>query len=606
MESPTPDQDILCQLCLALRLRFWNEAEDTSELADAAAHHKLFHEPCADCGDADFECGVQLCNFCQHLRFRHLTLCCPRIFPDLFRPSERTYGFPLRLSIQPENEGSEHCELCRFFIESENQVLKSLDEERAKLEIEHVTLCVNEPGFFQITTNRKNGAHCTRFVANEDRPWLRPHIDWEWLRDWLHELPEPELSNHLNVSQHDGMHNVLVIDVVSECVVHLPTFSQYLALSYVWGPDSNDQFYCSRSNLSTLSKAGALQDIHLPRTISDAIIVCQRLEHRFLWVDRLCIVQDAPVEELSKQLNQMADIYYHATLTLVAATGDSAAHGLAGVSYARNSEQVACQYGENFELATPTPSLQIILWGSTWWTRGWTFQEYVASKRLLFFTDHGLYLKNGLGKPEKILTEGHSEGSGMHDQDLDLCLLKNYTKRSLKKESDILHASSGFLRLLYGNRSSYGMPWDEFDNAILWTPDAFDCGPRGPTRTEVFPTWSWISSTAPVRVNMGVEPVYSLAYWGRLTTSAATTSGPLRWEALEPTYPHTMSSATSQFDKSRSERYVVAALSWLHGCLRTEVPSWLLVDCACDDYAARLEKRWSKPPSNFWKEAFQG
>jgi hypothetical protein len=148
------------------------------------------------------------------------------------------------------------------------------------------------------------------------------------------------------------------------------------------------------------------------------------------------------------------------------------------------------------------------------------------------------------------------------------------------------------------------MPWDKFDSAILWTPDAFNCWTRGSTSTDVFPTWSWISSMGPVTFGMGCEPVYSLVCWG-ISTGAATASRPLRWSTLEPSYPHTMNSDPYNLDKTRPERYIVAALSWLHGCVQKAVPLWLLVDCECDDYVARLKGRWSKPTLPFWREAFQ-
>ncbi|KAH7413911.1 heterokaryon incompatibility protein-domain-containing protein [Phaeosphaeria sp. MPI-PUGE-AT-0046c] len=593
MESSKVDHDTICELCTALRVQFYNESKLGYDLLDAAATHSLFHAFCDHCNEASFECVLQLCNFCRHLRFRHLLLCSRRLFPD-----------PPKISIQPPKWESNHCDLCKFWIKH----LRPGHKEAEDKEVEDVEYSLGFHGRGSFDIREQDRVHFSRTFlgAGENRERVRAYIDWDWVRDWLHKSPEPKTSAHTNLPLHYELHDVFVIDVWSNCIAQLPSGAKYLALSYVWGQDSKDHFHCSRANLSTLLQAGALRDICLPRTISDAILVCQRLDYRFLWVDRLCIVQDDSTEELSKQLNQMADVYYHATLTLVAAIGDSATHGLAGVSYARDAKQAVCKYGGDFELVTPTPWLQQILEDGKWWTRGWTFQEQVASKRLLFFTDYGLHLKNGPGMPQEIISEGFSDASELHDQELDLRLLQNYTQRQLTKETDVLHASSGFLRSIYGERLSYGMPLDDFDSAILWAPDTFDRGPRGSTSTEVFPTWSWISSIGPIRFDTEMEPVYSLAYWGIPTTLAANALGPLCWSTLEPTYPHTMSYSTSQFDDDHSIRYVLPALSWLHGCVQTEVPSYLSVDCALDEYAARLEKRWSGSPSPFWREAFQG
>jgi hypothetical protein len=586
------DYNFLCELCPALCVQFWSDTKGTMEPADAAALHSLFHASCDYCNEVASDCVIQLCDSCRHLRFRHLLLCSPRLFRRL-----------PRVLIQPPKEKSDHCELCKFWETCIHDARESLGIQREEAEDLKHELYIDGHGAFRIWSNRARQGYCTRKGGGEHREWIRALIDWNWLRRWLQESSESEISTYTNFSLHQKLQDVLVVDVLLGCITQLPPSSAYLALSYVWGSDTEGHLCCSRANLSTLSQAGALRDISMPRTISEAIFVCKQLGHRFLWVDRLCIVQDDLTEALSKQLNQMADIYYCAALTLVAATGDNAAHGLAGVSYARDAKQIVCTYGCNFELVTPTPDLMTVLEKGKWWTRGWTFQEYVASKRLLFFTDQGLYLKNGLGQYVKILSEGFSEDSYVDDQVSDLQLLESYTKRNLTKETDILHASAGFLRALYGDRLSYGMPWDDFDHVILWAPDAFDRGTRASTSTEVFPTWSWITSIGPIKVDLRVETIYGLAYWGRPTTGATTTSGSLRWSILEPS--HTRMYPKSRFEKDRSERYVVAALSWLHGCLQTEAPSWLSVDCTRDEYAARLEERWSMSPSRSWREAFQ-
>jgi hypothetical protein len=61
----------------------------------------------------------------------------------------------------------------------------------------------------------------------------------------------------------------------------------YVALSYVWGPIHGIfKFTDDSEQLPT----------KLPRTIEDAITVTQKLDFRYLWVDRYCINQQ-PDEE---------------------------------------------------------------------------------------------------------------------------------------------------------------------------------------------------------------------------------------------------------------------------------------------------------------------
>jgi hypothetical protein len=144
------------------------------------------------------------------------------------------------------------------------------------------------------------------------------------------------------------------------------------------------------------------------------------------------------------------------------------------------------------------------------------------------------------------------------------------------------------------------MPGDEFDAAILWMPTAWNHKPRQSTQMDHFPTWSWASSSSCVEVELQRKPVYSLAYWGRITANGTVTEG----QYSRSTIP------SSDFRPPRESMYtktlrVYAALAWLHGCVRSEVPKDLLVDCSNDKYRERLQKRWSRLPSRYWSDAFQ-
>jgi hypothetical protein len=615
MESSTTVPDYFCELCSAQTVTFErlidDQIIDTDYTYTDAAKHILFHEPCNHCEDGDSVPQVQLCDPCRHLRLQHLLLCSPSLRPKT--------AFQLPSSW----EASDHCDLCRFWVAAGAH---RGDESDSDGEAKH-KLYVEERGTFALLTSGQSWSIRDDVRAEtsekDNRQWVREYIDGEWLRDWLR-LSESGLSDDTKFSLTQDLQDLRVIDVSSHCVIHISCDSQYLALSYVWGSDSDDDLRCTKSNAITLSQAGILKEFGLPRTISDAIAVYQWLGYRFLWVDRLCIIQDDSTEALSKQLNQMADIYNRAALTLVAATGTSAAHGLAGVGYARDSMQVVCKYGKNFKLVTRTPSLEDLLPKSKRWTRGWAYQEYIASKRLLFFTDHGVYLKNDR-RSGKILSEGFSWGSswGSHsaNKELDFALIEEYTHKELTYESDILRASSGILRAMYGNRTSYGMPWDDFDRAILWRPRTFDREPRESKNDGAYPTWSWTSSMGPVSVPEATQPIYSLAYWGR-PTSVTTAPGSVPWSILAPKYAvsSTMGASyvrtyTDSYSESEafwqepeaqaSEHYVVAGLSWLHGCIRTELPPWLTADCTRNEYAAGLKEQWLTSPSLYWQDAFQ-
>jgi hypothetical protein len=463
------------------------------------------------------------------------------------------------------------------------------------------------PFFFPLTIMRDGdcqldcslGNERIRFghqLSNENKYCIRAYFNWDWARDWLKTLPEVANNNHGRFQPQKELTNMRLIDVSQACVVRLSPVPEYVALSYVWGLDSGGQFRCSKSNIEDLEKPGELGKINLPATITDAILVCKQLGRRFLWVDRLCIIQDDELD-LQGQLEQMAAIYHQATFTIVAATGDGATHGLAGVSRERNSGQNVLKFEDGFEIVEKIPKLGDCLKGSKWQKRGWTYQEYLASRRLLFFTDSGLFLKTGIGRGSKVWGEGGVERGKFHFDDPGLRMIESFTKRELTCSTDVLRAISGILQAVYADRTSFGMPWDEFDNALLWMPTSFDNKPRISTATDIFPTWSWASVNGRVLFWGCYDGLFSLAYWGRVVAGGKTTLGPLVWSPLRP------KAYSSCMDGDAS---TTAALAWMHGCLRSDLPKILVADCSKEEYGERLEQRWSNSPFQYWNDVFGG
>lgn len=78
------------------------------------------------------------------------------------------------------------------------------------------------------------------------------------------------------------------------------------------------------SNVNELMQDDSLSNAweRVPATIQDAIILVRKLNIRFLWVDRLCIVQDDEAS-IHSSIEQMASIYAQSYFTLIATEGDS-------------------------------------------------------------------------------------------------------------------------------------------------------------------------------------------------------------------------------------------------------------------------------------------
>jgi hypothetical protein len=100
------------------------------------------------------------------------------------------------------------------------------------------------------------------------------------------------------------------VDVVSAALVTLPSSTPFVVLSYAWG--DAPVFRTQMSNIHLLPQPGSLSisntKISLPGTIRDAIYLVKELGERYLWVDCLCIVQDAEDKKISVMLKAIVNI----------------------------------------------------------------------------------------------------------------------------------------------------------------------------------------------------------------------------------------------------------------------------------------------------------
>ena len=204
---------------------------------------------------------------------------------------------------------------------------------------------------------------------------------------------------------------------------------------------------------------GALRIASLPHTIRDAISWTSALGERYLWVDCLCVAQDADADAMNYVLRAMGHIYATAELTIVAANGSHANFGLPGFGQLSESDTRG-----------PTDDTGILsLWAwprhSVWNSRGWTFQEALFSRRLLVFShkhriiwlcaqaawnrlDHqefGDSEVNSLGwyKPNFIAICIKSQQSDLADPEHWAVAVDTFTRRVLSSEEDFDRAFAG-------------------------------------------------------------------------------------------------------------------------------------------------------------------
>jgi Heterokaryon incompatibility protein (HET) len=170
---------------------------------------------------------------------------------------------------------------------------------------------------------------------------------------------------------------------------------QYTALSYFWG-ETFKSLSAKKENLTKLRIPGSLKPSQtnpgIPRTILDAMALTDIMGVSYLWVDRLCIVQDDSYFK-QEELRKMASIYAESCFTIIAADGEDANHGLRGIggqalprvykpTYFEFSTNVKLLYSHINESRANPP---------IWHTRYWTFQERAVSRRTLVFVDGIVY-----------------------------------------------------------------------------------------------------------------------------------------------------------------------------------------------------------------------
>ena len=316
------------------------------------------------------------------------------------------------------------------------------------------------------------------------------------------------------------------IDTLKGCIVRACLDESYVALSYVWG-----NVDCLKLESATLEFLQMPQSLHcrgivepIPRTVLHSIELARLLGEKYLWVDSLGIVQDD--EGLRQvQLQQMAAIYAKANITIVAADGDDAAHGLRGIRevsfpVVRNVKQHIIPFsshhfvGRIFPLESERDDEDTM---NTYYSRAWTFQEFFFSKRRLIFEKGSVFWdcssttwfedvdhSDRTCSPRNVKFENQQR---LLSRSVP-CLLtlieivSRFNSMNLTYDEDCLDAIAGVAGVLSRNFEDgflCGLPEMFFDVAMLWQPSG-NMERRQQKRLDgslscmvppCLPSWSW-------------------------------------------------------------------------------------------------------------------
>jgi hypothetical protein len=299
--------------------------------------------------------------------------------------------------------------------------------------------------------------------------------------------------------------NLVLVDVIDGCIVDLPNTTTFVALSYVWGSTAMPKL--KQTNYHLLKQPGHLfqpqiDGIRVPQVILDAMHLLRAFNERYLWVDSLCVVQDASAEDMERTLRAMAGIYASAEFTIVAAGGSDADHGLRGIGGPSQSRLPDNRIDDtNLALSLHYPSR------SLWASRGWTFQESAFARRLLVF-DTTVYWLCGRCAWKEIYADRfmHQERwptnrphavTPMGIKSIMTpypslqrwgILVDEYSSRNLTYEDDFLRAFAGAMNVIgptFPGGLIHGLPKFFLDICLLWKPRI------NLSRRSEGPSWSW-------------------------------------------------------------------------------------------------------------------
>ncbi|CAI6341255.1 unnamed protein product [Periconia digitata] len=320
---------------------------------------------------------------------------------------------------------------------------------------------------------------------------------------------------------------LLLIDVVNNCLVPTPTDAtsyRYVALSYTWGNSHALSTCTTTHNFSSFREPGGLiaAEETLPSTVRDTVEFVRKIGERYLWVDRFCIVQDMIVGKQS-QLDAMGKIYARSYLTIIAAQSEDTF----GPLYNPNPIDRALTHSSPLPLLSGAQTLvgeaHSLMW-STWYSRAWTFQEYLFSKRKIVFHNDTVNWECGISawhETQEVSTttipalrseHNHIRSASKNhlndnstgfdfppwpDMNRYARLVALFNDRNLTFPEDVMDAFAGVLSHLshvFPGGFITGLPVMCFDAALLWQPFSpvrRRQSLRRPIPESTLPSWSW-------------------------------------------------------------------------------------------------------------------
>jgi hypothetical protein len=323
----------------------------------------------------------------------------------------------------------------------------------------------------------------------------------------------------------------------------------WAALSYSWGKDKT-----LLTTIDTLSerKTGFALDT-MPKTCRDAVLFARALSIPYIWIDRLCIIQDSP-DDWKREATRMSYIYENSRITfagLDSPTGDTGLfllsdlrctvkldtciNGQAAAIYARRQHDIGILSFMHGHFQDTNRRYR----GSGYLeTRGWTLQEILLSPRILWFSSSEMGWSCWSNTACECDPEQTSEFINSNPDYMKIsssplldktdatdwlatwrALVNEFTTRDLGRQSDRLPAVAGLASALKTHiNSAYlaGLWESDIAKQLLWASSSDTISPAmldRPLKDEHAPSWSWASVYGAVRfVLEAQQPRFSLIW----------------------------------------------------------------------------------------------
>jgi hypothetical protein len=313
----------------------------------------------------------------------------------------------------------------------------------------------------------------------------------------------------------------------------------YISLTHRW----NDKTEKSKTTFENLQARLQGKFGKLPLLFEDVFTIARRLHIKVVWIDSLCIIQEGDGKaDWNLQADMMADYYQHSQLTIAGTFAETKGGILAPpedntlpwdtplvrLPYLSQSDEPTGYFYVYKRKQTLVDEYWTQIRKSTVFQRAWILQEWLLSKRILWFTPQGLFFECHSQPPRTSSQEQISLDVAMPELRSHLQLkatfhfsnpsilnfwyyaLEVYSTFGITHSSDRIPAVAGLAKevanILATERGEErrsviycgGLWLQDIHRGLLWQMDPDDA-PACTNKVGRVPSWSWASLMVPVK-----------------------------------------------------------------------------------------------------------